>query len=299
MVSKEFVFGEGLKWMDLCDPADEDLRLLAEEYKLPAFTVIDCMQPDHLPKFESFREFNFLILRYYSNDPELHFSSVQQLTSKLAIFFSDSWVITVHRAETKFFDQIERKYLSENELVKTRDLVIKIVAATLNSFENPSQRLTEQVDFFESHILAEGLPDNQLRSLYQVKRKAGLLSKILTLTIEPINSLKSHNQFDPEVQDILDHHLKLSTFYMQVLDDVTNLLNLYMSLSTQKTSEVMKVLTIFSVFFMPLTFIAGIYGMNFDHMPELRQSWGYPGVLLLMVVVVSAIYFWVRKKNWL
>jgi magnesium transporter len=84
-----------------------------------------------------------------------------------------------------------------------------------------------------------------------------------------------------------------------VLEDVNNLMNLFLSLSAQKTNDVMKVLTIFSVFFMPLTFIAGIYGMNFEFMPELRQKWGYPGVLLLMVLVALFIYVYFKKKKWL
>lgn len=74
-------------------------------------------------------------------------------------------------------------------------------------------------------------------------------------------------------------------------------MNLYMSFAAQKTNDVMKVLTIFSVFFMPLTFIVGIYGMNFDFMPELNQKWGYPAVILLMVIITVIIYQWFKRKN--
>jgi magnesium transporter len=72
-----------------------------------------------------------------------------------------------------------------------------------------------------------------------------------------------------------------------------------MSFAAQKTNDVMKVLTIFSVFFMPLTFIVGIYGMNFEFMPELKQKWGYPIVLIVMAIVTGVIYQWFRKKKWL
>ena len=91
----------------------------------------------------------------------------------------------------------------------------------------------------------------------------------------------------------------MQTLYTQVLEDVNNLLNLSMSFAAQKTNEVMKVLTIFSVFFMPLTFIAGIYGMNFHYMPELSKKWGYPGSLGLMVIVAIVIYQWFKRKKWL
>jgi magnesium transporter len=77
------------------------------------------------------------------------------------------------------------------------------------------------------------------------------------------------------------------------------LFNIYFSVSSQRTNEVIRVLTIFSVFFMPLTFVAGIYGMNFEFMPELRQQWGYPGVIGLMALITLGIYFWFKRKGWL
>jgi magnesium transporter len=87
--------------------------------------------------------------------------------------------------------------------------------------------------------------------------------------------------------------------YDQIHEDVSNLVNFYLSISAQKTNEVIKVLTIFSVFFMPLTFVAGIYGMNFDYMPELRERWGYPALLGFMLLLSGLIYVWFRRKKWL
>lgn len=80
---------------------------------------------------------------------------------------------------------------------------------------------------------------------------------------------------------------------------MTNLLKIYLSLSAQRTNEVMRMLTIFSAFFLPLTFIAGIYGLNFEFMPELGWKAGYPAVLFLMVVVAGRIYVWFRRKGWI
>ena len=108
--------------------------------------------------------------------------------------------------------------------------------------------------------------------------------------LEPINHIKTSPEDEAELRDVRDQHLKIQTLYTQVLEDVNNLMNLYVSFSAQKTNDVMKILTIFSVFFMPLTFIVGIYGMNFEYMPELNMRWGYPGVLIAMVVVIGIVY---------
>ena len=89
----------------------------------------------------------------------------------------------------------------------------------------------------------------------------------------------------------------MRTLYGQVVEEVNNLMNLFMSFSAQRTNDVVKVLTIFSVFFMPLTFIVGIYGMNFEFMPELKQKWGYPGVMILMFIVTACIYIWFKRKK--
>ena len=98
---------------------------------------------------------------------------------------------------------------------------------------------------------------------------------------EPVNHQHPAKGEKSAVQDLRDQHLKMLTLYNQILDDVNNLMGLSMSFAARRTNEVMRVLTIFSVFFMPLTFIVGIYGMNFKFMPELDRKWGYPAVCCL------------------
>lgn len=102
-----------------------------------------------------------------------------------------------------------------------------------------------------------------------------------------------------ELQDIGDSQVKLQLFYDQLSEDSQNLVSTYMSYSAQKTNEVMKVLTLFSAYFLPLTFIVGIYGMNFDHMPELRHRYGYPIIMLMMLLIFLLIFFWFKRRKWL
>jgi len=101
------------------------------------------------------------------------------------------------------------------------------------------------------------------------------------------------------MQDTQDLQTKVETLYQQLDGAATNLMNLYLSLSSQRTNEAMRVLTVFSAFFLPLTFIAGIYGMNFEFMPELTWKLGYPGVMVSMVVIAAAIFVWFKRKNWI
>ena len=102
-----------------------------------------------------------------------------------------------------------------------------------------------------------------------------------------------------EMQDLRDLYVHEVTLYDELADSTIHLVNTYISLSSQRTNEVMRVLTIFSVFFMPLTFIVGIYGMNFEFMPELNSVYGYPMVIFAMSMITVVIYFWFRRKGWL
>ena len=103
----------------------------------------------------------------------------------------------------------------------------------------------------------------------------------------------------PAAQDLRETTDGLLFFADELVEEATSLLNLELGLAAQRNNDTMRVLTIFSAFFMPLTFIVGIYGMNFAAMPELHHPWGYPGVWLLMLAVVIAIWGWFKHKRWL
>jgi magnesium transporter len=119
------------------------------------------------------------------------------------------------------------------------------------------------------------------------------------LSGEVVNAVQHRQKKSSELQDIRDSQAKLQLFYEQLSEDAINLVSTYMSYSAQKTNEVMKVMTIFSAYFLPLTFIVGVYGMNFDRMPELRWKYGYPAILLVMFLVFLVIYLWFRRRKWL
>jgi magnesium transporter len=132
-----------------------------------------------------------------------------------------------------------------------------------------------------------------------LKRRTGLCRRLLLLSGEVVNALQHRQKKSSELQDIRDSQAKLHLYYEQLSEDAINLVSTYMSYSAQKTNEVMKVMTIFSAYFLPLTFIVGVYGMNFDQMPELRWKYGYPAILLVMFLVFLVIYLWFRRRKWL
>lgn len=299
MAVKEYNVCNEVLWLDVIDPTHEEMQDLSQKYNLHYQLVRDCMQPDHLPKFDFVDDVNFLILRYFNHTMDKQMATIQELSNKIAIFYTKTFLITIHKEPILFLSNIERKHVQGGKCGSVEEVLTKILWHALESFDDPAQRLSEQVDFFENQILLKTVTNEQVEALYYIKRQASISNKILLLMSEPINHIRTIPKDDPDLQDVKDQHLKILTLYNQVLEDVNNLMGLYMSFSSQKTNEVVKVLTIFSVFFMPLTFIVGIYGMNFEFMPELSKKWGYPAVLVLMILVTVVIHQWFKRKGWL
>lgn len=286
-------------WTDITNPTAEELKLISETHNLNEYNLKDCMEPDHLPKHEDLGDFQFMITRYLNQEPGLAAHTIQGLSNKIAIFYNDAALITIHRVPFEFIERIKVKYYDAHICNNTNEMVIKIIWNVLHSFDAPVLQLANEVDQIENKIFLKVLNPSMLEDLYLIKRRISVRSKLLTLTGEVIQAIKVKSKDASMHQDLKELRIKLMLLNDQTHENVTNLLNIYLSLSAQKTNDVMKVLTIFSVFFMPLTFIVGVYGMNFDFMPELRYKWSYPILLVSMFMFSAIIYWWFKRKKWL
>ncbi len=285
------------EWVDIIDPTNEELLQIGEKYKLHPAAIQDCMQPEHLPKYELLDDMYFIIVRYYDEHCAKNADTIQDLTSKLAIFYNKELLITIHRKPLTQLHDVWQKYKDHH--IAT-DVVAKMIKSCLISFEAPLIRLDTEIDFYESRIfLKKRIPD-LLKSLYRIKRQVYVMRKLTNLTAEIIDKIFDNGgKKNPFMQDLKDHYIKTDTQVEEVYESIISLLNIYISLSSQRTNEVMRTLTVFTAFFLPLTFIVGVYGMNFHYMPELDKAWGYPGVLGLMLGITIAVWVWFKRKGWM
>jgi magnesium transporter len=285
------------EWIDVLNPTNEELIAVGEKYHLHPSAIQDCMQPEHLPKYELIDDTHFIICRYYDSDCDKKADSIQGLTRKLAMFFTKDTLITIHRKEFPKITEVIEKYKNHNHLP---DVVGKLVKACLSSYEEPINKLDIDIDFYESRIfLKKRIPD-LLRNLYLIKRKVYVIRKLNNITKEIIDKVTGlPTKKNPFMQDLRDYYVKTDTNLEEVYENIHSLLNIYISLSSQRTNEVMRTLTVFTAFFLPLTFIVGLYGMNFKYMPELEKTWGYPGVVGLMLVITIVVWTWFKRKGWL
>lgn len=286
-------------WIDVTNPSEKELLDLANKYSLHPNAVQDCLEPDHLPKYEETGISSFVVLRVYDTMQTSDADTIQEVTRKIAIFILADKLITVHRTPQPLLENIKQKYVDNNKCDDKHELLLHILNASFLSYDEPSDKLVSEIDFYETRIFLKTKLPNLLKNLYHIKRKVSVIRRILTLSKEITNKVEEGFKKDAMYREMRDNYVQQITVYDQLNEDINNLLSLYLSISGQRTNEVIRVLTIFSVFFMPLTFIVGIYGMNFDHMPELRWEYGYLFSFGVMTLVTVVIYLWFKRKKWL
>jgi len=285
-------------WIDITGPSLDDLSAVAEKYALNHHNLQDCLEPDHLPKFEEGDPFNFIILRKVLEDRDKG-TTIHSLTTKIAIFYDEDTVVTIHRVpHPDLFPSCEL-LIKSGKITTIDGFLLKIIAKVQQSYSHFAAELNAEIDETETRLFIKKQAQESIENMFLLKRRAGLCKKLLLLTGEVVSAVQHRQKKSSEIQDIRDSQIKLQLFYEQLTEDALNLVSMYMSLSANKSNEVMKVLTIFSAYFLPLTFIVGVYGMNFKFMPELEWKYGYPMIIGFMLLVFIIIYSWFRRKKWL
>jgi magnesium transporter len=167
----------------------------------------------------------------------------------------------------------------------------------IETYSESAQELSDKIDLIEQIIFLKDYRKISLEDLYFQKSQTRISKKVLQLTQHVLHEMDIFEENKIAFQDIKDQLISLILTFDEVTDDSNNLMNMYLSVNAQKTNDVMKLLTVFSAFFLPLTFIVGIYGMNFKFMPELEGKYSYFIILGLMAILSILIFYWFRRKK--
>jgi len=278
------------------------LSALAKDLNILPIYIQDILQAEHLPKVEPVGDEGsfFLIVRVM--DPALgkkDFSSFQQATRKLAIFFRPDQIITIQRSPYPWLEELIQKSTTFPTSITSFQLVCKILKQAFRSYEPILFTLVSDLDFYESKLFENERFPPFAKSLYGIRRKAAILDRLFKVSSPLIHFLRDQNQQEPLAQDAMDMFNRIETLVQEVNERAASLIHLNLAISSQRSNEVMRFLAIYSAFFMPLTFLAGVYGMNFQFMPELSWHWGYVACWAIMLGTAAFHFFWFRRKNWL
>jgi magnesium transporter len=293
------------RWIDVTAPTEEELTVLAGEHGLHPLVVQDCLDPEHRPKYEKLSANTFVILRAVDERAGKEADTMQRLTRKVALFFSKDLLITIHRAEMPFLDALKAAAGSARPLGTSACAphVIGVANGVIDTFWKPLDEAEDLVTSLEDR--ATGFKDRRqvIRLTFALKRRMNALRITARHTLETVKRMaaaaEDHLPSSPFMNDLKENAETLYFATDEIMEDLNNLLSLELAAADHDTNEVMRVLTVFSAFFLPLTFVVGIYGMNFDFMPELRWPFGYPMVLAVMALIGVAIYAWFHRKGWM
>ncbi len=309
MVQSETQYSS-LKWVDIVNPTKKALEQLSEELQLPKKLLLNCLDPDYLPHVENYGAVQFIVLRLMEPKPQITADTVQEITTKIALFLTDDKVVSVHRLPLKDeIGQIHEKLKAHSANDVSNDLVLAYFFEQISvGFDSPIAELERKMELFEEKIFHSEQAKSTLLDGYYIKRQASAFKKVLRFTVEVQNKmlLKMDSLGGQMVQEIRDRFERNLFYADDVFENVQSLLNIHLAMASQrtneasfKTNEIVRVLTVLTIFFSPLNFLAGVYGMNFEHIPLLQHVWGFWFALLFMLLVSGGLLLYVLRKGWL
>lgn len=292
-------------WRDSSNLSKDQLKQLAKEYGLSPTMVRDCLDPQHLPKIEKSANNVLVLLRAFDENSKDDAQTVQESTRKIVLFWGENFLLTIHRANLPWLNSIWEEWQSKAEgSGLANDLVHQIVEDCLYTYEGPIDRAALAIDELEDRILQEeslaSTPRDFLEKAYLAKKRASLFKRMIRLTRDLFPSLSRLG--DPNssnIQSLKEEAERLYIYSDDLVETANDLVQLSISLNSNRTNEVVRVLTLVSIFLMPLNLIVGLYGMNFVWMPELHWKWGYPTVITIMIFLECSIYWILKKKGWI
>jgi len=282
-------------WQDIHTRKPEVLAQLAAEHSLHPSAVHDCLDPAHYPKVEKFGDTLFMIVRYAEPEASTDADTLLSLTRKMAFFRKDGLLLTLHRGEAKFLSTLSAPTEDADQQL------FRILKLCIGSFKPLLDSIEYEIDGVERQIFLRKLSRGEILRLHRCRSRLSVVKRLMlhtTLVIQSLPELlpETHESTLRDLKENAEAHFRIAD---ELVEDAQNLLELQLSLASQRTNEVMRFLTVVSLFFLPLTFIVGVYGMNFKFMPELDEKWGYPAAWGLMIAVSAFIYVRVRRSGWL
>jgi magnesium transporter len=290
-------------WVDIQEPVHEEVEpLLEERFGFHELAAEDSLSATTLPKYDSFANYDFFIFRTVDVNLSVHAAE----TYKIAAFLGRNFLFTVHRRPLRAIDDICNRLPNDRRLLERGPdfLLYSIVDQMVDAHFPLIEQIEEAVDDLQDRIF-ENAEDAHLDELLHLKRDVNVLRRHSLPQRELLNQISRgdakfiQQQHLIYFRDVYDHMFRISETIDVDRDQMTGTMDAYLSVVANRTNEVMKVLTIFSATMLPLTLIAGVYGMNFEHMPELHWLHGYPFALFLMIGTAIVMLGWFVRKGWI
>lgn len=285
-------------WVDFNEPTPEEAKLLEQYYHFHPLAIEDCVH--HLlqrPKVDHYEDTHFFVLHSLNQET--------LAAEEIDLFWGENFIVTFHLNPSNELDVAWNRMAEEKQMLEIGHAYVAhlVMDKLVDQYFPAAYQLEDQLSEIEANDRKnsiQGIMDDifEIRSKLLKLRKTILPMRDLLYRIinsERIEGVKDHLLY---FTDIYDHLLKLSEMIESNREMTADMRDSYVSLNSNRMNAIMKTLTVITTIFMPLTFIVGIYGMNFDNMPELHWKWGYFIVLGFLVCGGIGMYAWFRRKGW-
>ena len=289
-------------WIGLYEPTEEEFDSLRREFELHELAVEDAIHAHQRPKLEVFEDTVFVVLktaRYVDSEEVVQFGEI-------LIFLGKDYILTVRHGEASALKQVRESLESDPELLKHGPGAVlhAIVDRVVDDYAPALEGLGVDIEEVENEVFSPGR-SNPAQRIYRLKREVLEFNRAAAPLVEPIDRLaKGHYEVvHPEVRayfrDVNDHLIRVHEQLESYRDLLTSILHANLAqITVRQNDDVRRISAIVAIVAVP-TLIAGIYGMNFEHMPELGWTFGYPLVLVVMLTLCTLLYRFFRRAGWL
>lgn len=300
----EYKNNKNVSWINICGLGNTaEIEAIGKEYDLHPLLLEDILNTNQRAKMDEYEDYLFLVLRmfYYPKSiKEIH-------SEQISIVIGKNYVLSFQETEGDIFDTIRDRIKTGKGKIRKMGadyLGYTLLDTIVDNYFIIMEEIGDELEDLEDELIKT--PNQEtLQKLYRIKQNMLLLRKSVWPLREAISKFQriEHKNINENtklyLRDVYDHTIQVIDNIETYRDMTTGMIDIYLSSTSQKLNETMKVLTIIATIFIPLTFITGLYGMNFEFMPELGWRYGYFGVLALMLLVVLFMIAYFKKKNWL
>ncbi len=281
----------------------EIIGKVGEMLHLHPLVLEDVLNPDQRPKLDDFENYLFItvkMLSYDTEESELHMENI-------SFVLGSGYVVSFQEAKGDVFDPVrERIRKGKGRIRKSgHDYILyALIDAVVDNYFVVLEKIGEEIEALEEEVIVNPTPETS-QTIHNLKRELIFLRKSVWPLREVVGNLeKGESDLIQEkttvfLKDVYDHTIQVIDTIETFRDMASGILDVYLSSVSNKMNEVMKVLTIIATIFIPMTFFAGIYGMNFKYMPELEWPWAYPSLWFLVVVIAVSMVIFFKRKRWL
>ena len=294
---------EGFLWLDIRSEVTAETRALLRSFGCDDLAIADCSRTRHPPKVENFRANTFILFRGISELDE----ALNLVPQQLGIWVGPNYLITVHKGYSVSIDQLSQLLAEDRQLHSPAILALRLLHFASGRYLEKLMAAEERITELEDRLL-DGNSEEVLKELVTYRSRLRKLRRVFNYHQRIADTLLHdggaflgtgedatyHTRRD--LYDRCERVLSLSTLYYELCGD---LIDGHISLTSHQLNHTMKILTIITAIFVPITFIAGLYGMNFDNMPELHHEYGYYIVLGVIALLAAGMVFLFRKIRWL